>query len=290
MIKEQNGGDPNEVWLFNGNDSMQENIKNGFMTQYASEVYNAYGVGIYFAADPRLSMYFEQAEKAAFFAKVGASLKQVRSATELKWSHKGLTDGDCKVIALLIATKFMPALSNLELYGNSIGYEGAKAIADALQSGTAVVTKLELGGNKIGDEGAKAIAEALKVNAVVTTLDLRSNSIGDEGAKAIAEALKVNAVVTTLDLGYNYIKVEGAKAIAEALKVNRVLTTLWLNGNKIGDEGTKAIADALQTGTAVLTRLYLWDNNLGDAGKTAVQDAVKGRSGFQLYLWSYTTW
>jgi hypothetical protein len=60
MIKEQNGGDPNEVWLFNGNDSMQENIKNGFMTQYASEVYNAYGVGIYFAADPRLSMYFER--------------------------------------------------------------------------------------------------------------------------------------------------------------------------------------------------------------------------------------
>jgi hypothetical protein len=27
MIKEQNGGDPNEVWLFNGNDSVQENIK-----------------------------------------------------------------------------------------------------------------------------------------------------------------------------------------------------------------------------------------------------------------------
>lgn len=59
-IKEQNGGDPNEVWLFNGNDSIQENIKNGFMTQYASQDYNAYGVGIYFAADPRLSMYFER--------------------------------------------------------------------------------------------------------------------------------------------------------------------------------------------------------------------------------------
>jgi hypothetical protein len=60
MIKEQNGGDPNEVWLFNGNDSVQENIKHGFMTQYASQEFNAYGVGIYFAADPRLSMYFER--------------------------------------------------------------------------------------------------------------------------------------------------------------------------------------------------------------------------------------
>jgi hypothetical protein len=59
-LKEQNGGDPNEVWLFNGNDSIQENIKHGFMTQYASQEFNAYGVGIYFAADPRLSMHFER--------------------------------------------------------------------------------------------------------------------------------------------------------------------------------------------------------------------------------------
>jgi hypothetical protein len=60
LIKTQNNGDPNEVWLFNGNDSIQENINQGFMTQYASEDFNAYGVGIYFAADPRLSMYFER--------------------------------------------------------------------------------------------------------------------------------------------------------------------------------------------------------------------------------------
>ena len=60
FIGTQNNGDPNEVWLFNGNDSVQENMRNGFMTQYASEAYNKYGVGIYFAADPRLSMYFER--------------------------------------------------------------------------------------------------------------------------------------------------------------------------------------------------------------------------------------
>ena len=60
LIKAQNNGDPNEVWLFNGNDSIQENIKDGFMTQYASLDFNAYGVGIYFAADPRLSMFFER--------------------------------------------------------------------------------------------------------------------------------------------------------------------------------------------------------------------------------------
>jgi hypothetical protein len=53
------------------------------------------------------------------------------------------------------------------------------------------VTTLFLGINSIGDEGAIAIAEALKVNAVVTTLGLYNNNIGPEGAIAIAEALKV---------------------------------------------------------------------------------------------------
>jgi Ran GTPase-activating protein (RanGAP) involved in mRNA processing and transport len=109
-----------------------------------------------------------------------------------------------------------------------------------------VLTKLELGNNSIGDNGAKAIAEALKVNAVVTELGLNANNIGPEGAIAIAEALKVNAVVTTLNLMYNSIGAEGAKAIAEALKVNAVVTTLYLYGNSIGDEGAIAIAEALK--------------------------------------------
>ena len=54
------------------------------------------------------------------------------------------------------------------------------------------ITTLDLGGNNIGVEGAKAIAEALKVNESITELNLYNNNIGDEGAKAIAEALKEN--------------------------------------------------------------------------------------------------
>jgi Ran GTPase-activating protein (RanGAP) involved in mRNA processing and transport len=60
------------------------------------------------------------------------------------------------------------------------------------------LTSVDLRVNSIGDDGAKAIAEALKVNAVVTTLYLYDNNIGPEGAMAIAEALKVNAVLKNL--------------------------------------------------------------------------------------------
>ena len=44
--------------------------------------------------------------------------------------------------------------------------------------------------NSIGADGAKAIAEALKVNAVLTKLNLWNNNLGDAGKKAVQDAVK----------------------------------------------------------------------------------------------------
>ncbi len=54
-----------------------------------------------------------------------------------------------------------------------------------------VLTELSLWNNSIGDEGAIAIAEALKVNAVLTELDLEYNRMGDAhaGKKAVRDAV-----------------------------------------------------------------------------------------------------
>eukprot|EP00510_Aplanochytrium_minuta_P008980 CAMPEP_0184054366 /NCGR_PEP_ID=MMETSP0956-20121227/6542_1 /TAXON_ID=627963 /ORGANISM="Aplanochytrium sp, Strain PBS07" /LENGTH=117 /DNA_ID=CAMNT_0026347993 /DNA_START=293 /DNA_END=643 /DNA_ORIENTATION=- len=51
---------------------------------------------------------------------------------------------------------------------------------------------LSLYGNDIGAEGAKEIADALKVNTSLTSLDLNNNNTGPEGAKEVADALKIN--------------------------------------------------------------------------------------------------
>ena len=75
-----------------------------------------------------------------------------------------------------------------------------------------------MGFNSIGVDGAKAIAEALKVNPVLNNLDLVSNDNKDDGAKAIAEALKVNAVLTKLYLEYNQLGEAGEKAVRDAVK------------------------------------------------------------------------
>ena len=69
---------------------------------------------------------------------------------------------------------------------NSIGDEGATALAEALKVNT-TINDMYLGKNSIGDEGATALAEALKVNTTITTLDLRNNSIGDEGKVAVLD-------------------------------------------------------------------------------------------------------
>ena len=83
-----------------------------------------------------------------------------------------------------------------------------------------LINSLNLPGNKIGDDGAKAIAEALKENTSVTNLDLSSNAISDEGAKAIAEALKENTTITSLDLDENQIGAAGAKDIVDFIRRN----------------------------------------------------------------------
>jgi len=202
---------------------------------------------------------------------IGSDLQFMAVMTELELSGNEIGDEGAKAIAE--ALKVNAVLTELRLGANNIGDDGAKVIAEALKV-NAVLTKLSLWENSIGPEGAIAIAEALKVNAVLTELRLGANNIGDDGAKVIAEALKVNAVLTKLSLWENSIGPEGAFAIAEALKVKTVVTILELGGNEIGDEGAKAIAEALKV-NALLTWLNLWGNKIGPEGAIAIAEALK---------------
>ena len=54
------------------------------------------------------------AEIDAFMKKVGSSLDQVKTATELDWRRKSLTDSDTKVIAYLLSSGLAPKLQTLK--------------------------------------------------------------------------------------------------------------------------------------------------------------------------------
>ncbi len=118
----------------------------------------------------------------------------------------------------------------MDLGGNQIGAEGARALAEALKI-NATLTSMDLGGNQIGAEGARALAEALKANMTLICMALADNEIGNEGAKALADALSVNTTLLSMNLACNPIGVEGAKTLADALKGNMVLTFCGLHGD-----------------------------------------------------------
>ncbi|KAL0242847.1 hypothetical protein GEMRC1_005410 [Eukaryota sp. GEM-RC1] len=177
---------------------------------------------------------------------------------------------------LIEALKVNSSVTGVNLGVNSIGAEGARALADVLKV-NASITSIDLGGNSIGNEGARALADALKVNASITSIDLGGNSIGDEGARALADVLKVNASITSINLDSNTIRDEGARALADALKVNGSVTSVNLGGNSIGADGARAVADALKVNASV-TSISLCNNSIGDEGARALAEALKVKS------------
>ena len=151
--------------------------------------------------------------------------------------------------------------STLNLDNNEIGVEGAKELAEALETNTSLTTVI-LSNNGIGDRGAIALATALRANHTLKSLDLSNNGIGDRGANMLADALGTNDTlkIKSLNLGNNDIGDRGAIALAGALGTNKTLTTLNLTANDIGEEGAIALATALGT-NKTLTSLELNNNN-----------------------------
>lgn len=127
--------------------------------------------------------------------------------------------------------------------------------------------------NSIGSDGAKAIAEALKVNKTLTNLNMSCNDIGDDGVKALAAALKVNTTLTELDISHNNIGDDGAKALAAALIVNTTLTSLFFHPKNLYDPiSTQSIESELEKNRQLLkekesAKLALEFSN-GEIGKT----------------------
>jgi len=137
--------------------------------------------------------------------------------TEADFSSQGLGPVDAVLVASDL--RVSAVLTHLDLAGNELGADGAKAIAGALSSGMAVLTSLDISFNYIGPQLGVIMAEVLEKNAVLTDLNLRDNDLGPQGAAAIAEALKSGmAVLTTIDLQYNGFDASAKNALADAVK------------------------------------------------------------------------
>jgi hypothetical protein len=102
-------------------------------------------------------------------------------------------------------------LTTLNLFLNSIGVEGAKAIGGSLRVNsvlTSIGTEgLYLHGNRLGEEAWGAIISAVCASTVskISFIDASGEGIGPAGAKVIGEALRtsVSSALTSLNLKYN---------------------------------------------------------------------------------------
>ena len=105
-----------------------------------------------------------------------------------------------------------------------MGPTGAKALADALASGKAVLTSIDVSYNEIGKDGAIAIAEALKSGRVVmntVTLDGYGS-----GFPLPVKQLKGTEPVEALDFSSKGLGVASGIVIASLIEGNAVLTTI----------------------------------------------------------------
>jgi len=203
-------------------------------------------------------------------ARMGAFVKALRaggtSLHTLNLIACGITASEARQLAT--ASRALKGLRELDLGSNSLGDEGAIALAPFLAV-MGSMTHLLFGNNKIGDAGAKALAPSLAHMRKLTILGFEDNIIGDEGAIALAPSLAFMGSMTVLDFARNNIGDAGAIALAPSLAVMGSMTVLGLENNRIGDAGAIALAPSLAV-MGSMTTLEFVGHNFGDEGGSAI--------------------
>lgn len=126
------------------------------------------------------------------------------------------------------------ALRLLRVDYNDIRGQGAERLADGLRVSSSLET-LDLNGNRIGVQGARAVAAAIAGG----TGEKGAGAGAGAGASSLAPASKLK----TLALSYNGLEAAAVAAMLRAgLGRNTSLTELEVCGNDIGREGCAALA------------------------------------------------
>ena len=175
-------------------------------------------------------------------------IKSNSSVTKLLLGNNKLRDEGATVLCDAIRESTLSRVQVLDLHGNGIGPDGAKAIA-ALYAASSSLSEVRVFNNLLGDEGATLLCDALRErpSAVHGSFDFRSNSIGPVGAKAIAALCAINDSMNKLLLSDNKLQDEGATVLCDALRkstISRVqMLDLYRNGIGAKAEGAKATAE-----------------------------------------------
>ena len=112
----------------------------------------------------------------------------------------------------------------LNLAGNSLGDDGARALAAGLREGvgTTALESLCLGVNAIRSSGVVELIQILAENETLTELQLQDNSFGDETGRALARALDAscNATLKNLNVDGNEFTLRERALVVRIVRAN----------------------------------------------------------------------
>mmetsp|Transcript_60367 Transcript_60367/g.68817 ORF Transcript_60367/g.68817 Transcript_60367/m.68817 type:complete len:414 (+) Transcript_60367:59-1300(+) len=146
----------------------------------------------------------------------------VKCNSNSEWSVRDLSDLIRKPVLDAIEEKNC----HLNLWRMDLSPNDACSIAKLLRA-NCVFTNLTLFVNKIGDEGAKELADVLKTDRTLKTIDLGDNEIGDEGAKELTEALKENEGLEKIYLHNNPISEEYQQELRKICRSRNINIEIW---------------------------------------------------------------
>lgn len=121
------------------------------------------------------------------------ALSQNANLSVLKLGYNSLGDEGVTTLAGGIAVH--KSLISLDLGFNNFGDEGCKSLAQAMQQAQTyhhrggTIRTLYLAGNSIGEDGAMALADCIRQGSCLRKLYLTGNRLGTDGVKAITEAI-----------------------------------------------------------------------------------------------------
>lgn len=164
-------------------------------------------------------------------------------------------------------------LASLAVARAGIGDQGVARLTEAIASSVSqhCLVSLDLGWNNIGPQGAKALAQFLQSpkSAALSSLQLECNCLGDEGAASLGTSL---GALRRLGLASNTLGPAGALAL---LSERPQLEELLLGCNRLGQTGVGYVATFLRDSR--LARLDLSVNRLKCAAVEALATALTCR-------------
>ncbi|KAJ3351744.1 hypothetical protein GGF32_004099 [Allomyces javanicus] len=112
-------------------------------------------------------------------------------------------------------------------------FDVVQHLAPAIEAATSLVS-LDLSGNHIMQDGARALASAISTHPTLTTLDLGHNHLGSAGGAALARSLLDNTVLTHLYLAHCALGADALLTLAHTFlsRTNSTVRVLALWGNE----------------------------------------------------------